>query len=260
MRSHKGAVMEDSKMDLHGSRLAAYFQRYFTEGEAPRVLSSDLTRFSIEGEILTRLANSMDPARYFSRLALRDEFIVLKWQLRLKDELFRLTNAGVSINVHSSMVENGANREKFLGAIAASTAPATFEFTESYAMPPVGVANALLAEMRSMGHRTAMDDFGMGLNGMSLLTDYDFDIIKIDRSLIADLPERSDKREVLALLHRMLEVLGKAHVVEGVETEIVHTILLEAGYSVFQGFLFHRPEPISETIKRAVQEGPPTPG
>lgn len=251
--------MEDSIIDLHGTRLAAYFQRYFIEGETPRVLSSDLARFSAEGEILTRLANLTSPAKYFSRLAVRDEFIVLKWQLRLKDELFRLMNAGASVNVHSSMVETGANREKFLSAIAASSAPATFEFTQSYAMPPVRVANALLAEIRSMGHRTAMDDFGMGLNGMSLLTDYDFDIIKIDRSLTADLREREEKREVLALLFRMLEVLGKGHVVEGVESEQVHGILLDAGFTVFQGFLFHRPEPIDETVKRALREGPPIP-
>lgn len=246
-------------MDLHGSRLAAYFQRYFVEGEEPRVLSPDPRRFSIEGEILTRLANSMDPAKYFSRLAVRDEFAVLKWQLKLKDELFGLTNAGVSINVHSSMVESGANRERFMSAIAKSKVPATFEFTQTYAMPPVVISNALLADMRRLGHRTAMDDFGMGLNGMSLLTDYDFDIIKIDRSLTADLPERQDKREVLALLHRMLEVLGKDHVVEGVETEEVHRILRDAGFNVFQGFLFHRPEPIDETVRRALLEGPPLP-
>lgn len=245
-------------MDLHGSRLAAYVQRYFVEGEEPRVLSPDPRRFSVEGEILTQLANAMDPAKYFSRLSVRDEFAVLKWQLRLKDELFGLTNAGVSINVHSSMVETGANREKFMSATAASKVPTTFEFTQSYAMPPVAVSNPLLADMRRLGHRTAMDDFGMGLNGMSLLTDYDFHIIKVDRSLTADLPERREKREVLALLCRMLEVLGKSHVVEGVETEEVHRILLDAGYTVFQGFLFHRPEPIDETVKRALREGPPT--
>ena len=110
-----------------------------------------------------------------------------------------------------------------------------------------------LRELRERGHQTALDDFGTGLNGMSLLTDYDFDIVKVDRALTFDVANRVEKQKTLALIQQMLAVLGKRHVIEGVEDQVVFDLLCAAGFTTFQAFLFHRPAPLADVMTRLVQ-------
>jgi EAL domain-containing protein (putative c-di-GMP-specific phosphodiesterase class I) len=115
-------------------------------------------------------------------------------------------------------------------------------------MPPIDASNMMLRQLREMGHKSALDDFGTGLNGMSLLTDYDFDIIKLDRSLTFDLLHRVEKQKTIKLIHQILDVLGKDHVAEGIETQEVLDILVSHGFKTFQGFLFAQPVSVGEFL------------
>ena len=83
---------------------------------------------------------------------------------------------------------------------------------------------------------------------MSLLTDYDFDVVKIDRSFTANLLKNPERQRMMKLLFQLLDVLGKQHVVEGIENEEVHEFLVDIGFNIFQGFLFHRPEPVEALL------------
>ena len=217
-------------------RLEPYFQQYF-------LVSRPNT---IEGELLTRPEASAPTEEFFNALSVEDQFQILEWQIVLQHRMHKELGALVSINVHNRVVETDQNRERFLGLVANASAPTTFEFTETYPMPPVNTSNQLLNAIRSLGHFSALDDFGTGLNGMSLLTDYDFDIIKIDRSLIFDIVDRPEKRKTLRLMLEMLRVLGKQHVVEGIENDEVLDALKQSGFEVFQGFLFGRPQRVAD--------------
>jgi EAL domain-containing protein (putative c-di-GMP-specific phosphodiesterase class I) len=118
-------------------------------------------------------------------------------------------------------------------------------------MPIMESSNRFLRELRALGHLSALDDFGTGHNGMSLLTDYDFDVVKVDRSLLTNLLTSSERQRSINLLVQLLDVLGKRHVVEGIENEEVHRYLVDAGFTTFQGFLFHRPEPVAQLLAEA---------
>lgn len=223
-----------TNLDLGGIRLEGWFQRY----ETPDPI--------VTGEILTRPDSSELPEAYFSGLGIVDQFSVFEWHLGLSHSIADVLGASVAINIHNRLVESNSDRDRFIAMISAHETPVTLEFTETYPMPPVEIANRMLREIRECGHRSALDDFGAGLNGMSLLTEYDFDVIKLDRSLILDLADRPEKQKTMRVLAQMIDVLGKSHVVEGVETEVVHRILLDAGFSTFQGYLFHHPQSLSE--------------
>ena len=225
-----------TNLELDGTRLEAWFQHYEMEGSV------------LAGEILTRPCTAVDPETYFADLGVVEQFSVLEWHLGLSRVIADVLGASVAINIHNRLVESEPDRDRFIDLIAANETPVTLEFTETYPMPPVEVANRMLREIRECGHRSALDDFGAGLNGMSLLTDYDFDVIKLDRSLILDLAIRPEKQRTMKILAQMIEVLGKSHVVEGVETEDVHRMLIDAGFRNFQGYLFHRPQPLVELI------------
>jgi len=232
----------DTQLEVAGDQLVAWYQRY----ETPSL------RFT--GELLTRPDSLLGPEEYFNRSKIAPLFEILEWHLGLVAELHHDHEVDLSINIHNSMVDADTDRDRFLEIIGREDHPVTFEFTETCPMPPVDISNRLLRSIRELGHRSSLDDFGAGFNGISLLADYDFDVVKIDRSLLTDIETQPQKQQAMRLLARTLDVLGKSHVVEGVENEAVHQILLEAGFSVFQGYLFHRPEPLLGLISNAREE------
>lgn len=232
-------VSEDSlNITVDGVVLIPYFQPYVC------VTDPDYRC----GELLSRPQAVRQAQEFFTELDAESQFAILEWQVELQRRIRQDTGSLVSINVHNRIVESEESRARFLEIVERASAPTTLEFTETYPMPPIAASNRLLRDIRSLGHHSALDDFGTGLNGMSLLTDYDFDFIKIDRSLIYDLPGRTEKQKTLRLMLEMLRVLGKEHVVEGVETQEVLDILCELGYTTFQGYLIGEPTPVAGLV------------
>jgi EAL domain-containing protein (putative c-di-GMP-specific phosphodiesterase class I) len=229
-----GGFVEALSLRVAGTVVEPYFQQYQTvrgPGEAA-------------GELLSRPTGSAQVEEFFNQLTHQEHVEILTWQLRLKEWFTERTGWRMSINVDNKLINTTDRRVQFLELVAEYPTAATFEFTETNPMPPVFEANRLLREMRELGHRSALDDFGTGLNGMSLLTDYDFDVVKVDRSLIFDIESRVEKRKTIRLIRQMLGVLGKRHVVEGVENEDLKAMLVAAGFTTFQGYVVHRPEPL----------------
>ena len=219
--------------------VTAYVQLYHDDNSSYRY-----------GELLTRVVDGPGIETFLEQLPPDGHRDLLEWQLMLKEEFTALTGHRLSINIHNKLIDDERRRQSFVELLARFPTVCTIEFTETHPMPPVLDANRLLRSVRELGFETALDDFGTGLNGMSLLTDYDFSIIKVDRSLIFDIDTRVEKRKTVALIRKMLAVLSKKHVVEGVETTDLHQRLRRLGFSVFQGYGFHRPTPIGDVIEQ----------
>ena len=224
--------MSQWSLDVDGVTVEPRFQQYACSKEP------DLRR----GELLSRPAGHDRVEEFFAGLDYPQHLAILTWQLELKERFSAASGCRMSINVDNALLDTEEQRAALLDLISRFPTPATFEFTETHPMPPVETSNRLLRAVRDMGHMTALDDFGTGLNGMSLLTDYDFDVVKIDRSLVFDIASRVEKQKTVKLINQMLQVLGKRHVVEGVDDEEVYRLLRKAGFTTFQGYLFHRPE------------------
>lgn len=198
-----------------------------------------------------RATGPLNMAEFFHRLTPAERFEVFEAQNRTADRLFNATEITSSINVDNELVESEHFRKRVLESIRCATAPTIYEFTEVYPMPPSELINPIFKILRDAGKRSALDDFGTGFNGMSLFVDFDFDIVKIDRSLIVDIDVRPVKLKVLRLISEMIETLGREHVVEGVETQAQFDKLRECGFHTFQGYFLHRPEPIERFFERA---------
>ncbi len=115
-----------------------------------------------------------------------------------------------------------------------------FEFTEDEKMDTAHVLN-ILSTYREMGFRTAIDDFGAGHAGLSLLAKFRPDIVKLDMELIRDIDTDTTKRIIVRHTLRMLEDLGVTHLCEGVETAAEMAVLEELGAGLMQGYLLARP-------------------
>jgi len=120
------------------------------------------------------------------------------------------------------------------------------EVTETVLLEANRTNLAILHDLRKLGTRIAMDDFGTGHSSLSYLRSFPFDTIKIDRSFVAELSTRD---ECLAIVRAVTGLAGSLHmntIAEGVETEAQFAILAAEGCTEVQGYLFSKPVPAGE--------------
>ena len=115
-----------------------------------------------------------------------------------------------------------------------------FEFTEDESVDVPHVVN-ILESYRSIGFKTAIDDFGAGQAGLSLLSRFQPDIVKLDMNLVRDVDTEPARRTVLKHVVRMLEEFGIRPLGEGVETRGELDVLADLGVELVQGYLIARP-------------------
>lgn len=105
-----------------------------------------------------------------------------------------------------------------------------------------------LRQLRSMGYRLWLDDFGSGYSSLNVFSRFDVDLIKFDMALIQHLEERNGiNREILKAMISVARALGIETLAEGIETEEQKEFLTSIGCDLGQGFLMRRPVPL-ETI------------
>lgn len=99
------------------------------------------------------------------------------------------------------------------------------------------VGSALLA-LKARGVEIALDDFGTGYASLSHLKDLPVDVIKIDRSFIADFDANSGDTAIVCALLGLAKKLNMTTVAEGIETEAQAEFLKKRGCDFGQGYLF----------------------
>ncbi len=104
----------------------------------------------------------------------------------------------------------------------------------------------LLRDLRSHGIRIGLDDFGTGFSSLAHLRELPIDVVKVDRSFVADLVNDDVTRAVTASLVSLCGALGLKVVLEGIETTEHASAVEQIGGTMAQGYLFHRPMPIDQ--------------
>lgn len=116
-----------------------------------------------------------------------------------------------------------------------------FEFTENERMTEVAHVSHIVSEYRKMGFTTALDDFGAGYAGLSLLAQFQTDLIKIDMELIRGIQDAAVKQAIVKGLVVIAADLDITLLAEGVETEEEFQTIRSMGIDLFQGYYFARP-------------------
>ena len=155
-------------------------------------------------------------------------------------------NPPVQVSVNVSGVQFGSD---LLGtvreALATSGLPAdrlVVEITESVLIDATG-ATAALHDLRAMGVRIAMDDFGTGTSSLSYLRSHPFDIVKVDQSFVRGAGDDGRKSAIIRAVTQLAESVGMTVTAEGVETVGQLDNVRADGCSSVQGFLVGRPIP-----------------
>jgi diguanylate cyclase (GGDEF)-like protein len=114
------------------------------------------------------------------------------------------------------------------------------EVTETVLMQDLRLAAQRLGELKKIGVRVAVDDFGVGHSSLSYLRNLPVDVLKVDKSFVDELPAGGDVTRMMIQLGRML---GLDVIAEGVESAEQREALLALGCPRAQGFFYARPMP-----------------
>jgi EAL domain-containing protein (putative c-di-GMP-specific phosphodiesterase class I) len=115
------------------------------------------------------------------------------------------------------------------------------EVTESAILDNEDMALSIAHELKQMGCGLALDDFGTGYASLRHLVSLPFDQIKVDRSFISEMVSRPESRKIVSAVIGLGRSLGLVTLAEGVESREQETILIQAGCTLGQGWLYGRP-------------------
>jgi diguanylate cyclase (GGDEF)-like protein len=124
-----------------------------------------------------------------------------------------------------------------------------FEITETAMLTDFDQALKSLAELRALGCRIAIDDFGSGYSSFSYIHRLPVDCIKIDRSFVTEMAENSQAAMVIKTMIDLCGNLHLDHVIEGVETEEQLRQVNDAHARHVQGYLFSKPMPAASIAR-----------
>ena len=155
----------------------------------------------------------------------------------------------VSVNLSAHQFRSGQLVEQVRAALAASGVPAAaleLEITEGTYLHDESRVIAQLDELRGLGVRISLDDFGTGWSALGQLRRLPVDVLKIDRSFVRDVAERADDAALVAAIVAMAKALRLRVIAEGVEREAQREALRAIGCDEMQGFLLSPALPAHE--------------
>ena len=126
------------------------------------------------------------------------------------------------------------------------------EVTETALLDDSEATIEILHQLRSLGVRVSLDDFGVGYSSLSYLRKFPFDRIKIDRSFVGTLGESPESIAIVRTIASLGAVLGVETTAEGVETIEQLDFVRECGCTAVQGYYFGRPCPAAE-VERVIE-------
>lgn len=132
-----------------------------------------------------------------------------------------------------------------------------FEITETAALHNLSRTTDLILELKALGFRFALDDFGRGMSSLSYLKQLPVDYLKIDGAFIRQITTSPADAAIVEAMARVASVMGIRTVAEYVDTEATRTLLEQLNIDYVQGFCVHVPEPFQDLLNRQLRANSP---
>jgi EAL domain-containing protein (putative c-di-GMP-specific phosphodiesterase class I) len=156
------------------------------------------------------------------------------------------SSTGYSVNLSALSVVDHGIMKKILHCVAAQKFERSrliFEVTESAEIADLPAANSALQELRAIGCRVCLDDFGAGFASFTYLQALEVDFIKIDGRYVKTADASPRDARLLRAITNMCADLGVGAIAEMIETKEQAAIVLSYGACAGQGYYFGRPQP-----------------
>ncbi|HZY14652.1 MAG TPA: EAL domain-containing protein, partial [Beijerinckiaceae bacterium] len=156
----------------------------------------------------------------------------------------QIKSPGLVLNIVRILAETGLHARRL-----------ELEMTETVLIQDDEATLVVLHNLRDLGIRIAMDDFGTGFSSLSYLHRFPFDKIKIDRCFIKNLPEDIGSVATTKAIIGIAKARQIMTTAEGVETEEQRKLLRKLGCDQIQGFLISAAKPASDIVVSMNSDG-----
>lgn len=205
-------------------------------------------------EVLSRIIDVKDniiQPNEFIRVAERygmissiDRFVIKKaFQYHLKEH--NGSDVIMSINLSGNTVSDPYILDFIISELQKTNIKPScicFEITETAAISSITKAIHVIKELKAIGVKFALDDFGSGLSSFSYLKDLPVDFLKIDGAFVKNIVNNEKDRAIVHSINEVAKVMGMKTIAEFVENEEILNILEEIGVDYAQGYGIGKPE------------------
>jgi diguanylate cyclase (GGDEF)-like protein/PAS domain S-box-containing protein len=153
-----------------------------------------------------------------------------------------------SVNLCADTIEDVGIGERIASLLESNGVPPellTLELTETGALSDLGRASELSTQLRSIGCKFALDDFGSAFASLQYLKHIHFDLVKIDGEFVRNLPRSPADQLIVKAVAEMVHGFGAKVVAEFVDSQETVELLRTFGVEYGQGYFLGRPEPLS---------------
>ncbi len=238
---------------LQNKEFIVYFQ--------PKVSIDDLNIAGAEALIRWNYNGDIKPPVFFipfcerTGLVIDVDFYVLEETCRKMREWMDkgLQMVRVSVNFSKFHFNEPGVAERIYNTIKKYEIPPEYievEFTETAYLDKEEILETTIDKLKNYGIKSSIDDFGSGYSSLNMLQNMDFEVVKLDKSLLGKGVKNAKARKVISSIIHMAKELDMEVLAEGVETTEELGLLQELKCDVVQGFLFDQPLPMDEFEKR----------
>jgi diguanylate cyclase (GGDEF)-like protein/PAS domain S-box-containing protein len=157
----------------------------------------------------------------------------------------------VCINISARQFERVGLREAIVTTLRESGIEAArleLELTESSVMRDITSGIAMLHELKALGVRLSVDDFGTGYTSLSYLRRFPIDVLKIDKTFLRDMLPGSQDEAIVKAVVILAENLGLCSIAEGIESRLTLEHIRSIGAHEVQGFFLGEPVPPEDAV------------
>ncbi len=189
-----------------------------------------------------------------------------KWILRQalsdsKEMLSEFPDFKINVNLSYAQIKHPDFVYMVKEAIADTGFPAKnlcLELTERCRLIDIRRLKNVIFTLRQEGITFALDDFGTGFSSISILKQFECDVVKIDRQLVMNVTDDAKEEKLAAAITEVSSIYGAKTCIEGIESEEMAEILRKYPVKTFQGYFYSRPLPFDEFKKKFLSvQNPP---
>jgi len=248
-RKNEMRIVSDIMLALDEDRFVLYHQRIVPIASVANdeYHSEVLIRMIGEdGQIISPYAFIPSAERYYLMPQIDKKVVKLVVDY-MKDFIFESENDTFSINLSGQSLTDETMLDFLVKSIKESNVDPVhfcFEVTETSAIRNLEQASHMIAEIKALGCKFSLDDFGSGLSSFAYLKNLDVDYLKIDGGFVIDMLENETDASMVEAINHLGHVMGLKTIAEYVENDAILQKLRILGIDYAQGFGLHVPEPL----------------
>ncbi|MFD1215272.1 MULTISPECIES: EAL domain-containing protein [Microbulbifer] len=238
---------------LEQNRLRLYAQPIAVAGNLAQVSHYEiLVRMVDERGNMIMPGAFIPAAERYGLMLLLDRWVA-KELLERRSERIAASGLSFALNISADALGDKAFQQELVDSLKESTLPAEhlgIEITETAMINQMESASQFVSDLRSMGCKVALDDFGNGLSSFGYLKQFAIDYVKIDGSFVREVESNFVDLMIVESINQVAHRLRAQTIAEFVEDAATAERLRTIGVDLVQGYYIGRPIALDELLQR----------